>query len=392
MSTEQKVHSKLGASKYEQWKACPGSVRLCEGIPNVSSVYAEEGSLAHSVGEAILRGQPLPVPETELPYDMLEAVQVYVDYVESLLAKRPSFSAIEERFHLKDLHPDLFGTADFVCYYSRVKELHVVDYKHGKGVPVEVMEDGAPNKQLMYYGLGALSKLKLPIDKVVLTIVQPRCYHKDGPIRSCTIDSVDMVEFGFELVEDAKKTEDPNAPLVAGEQCRWCPAASTCPALKRQVVETAFIDETEAAVLPAVIPHHIAPEVLAHYLTMIPRIEAWCSAINKHAHAQAEAGVKVPGFKLVDKVARRKWADEVNEDVLWKEFRLDRDVACDISIKSPKTIETLLKKTLPKEKVKDALFVLDQYVVKESSGKTLVPANDDRAAVAGKIETMFNQE
>ena len=43
------AHSKIGASSKDRWSQCPGSVRLSEGIPSISSAYAEEGTLAHSL-------------------------------------------------------------------------------------------------------------------------------------------------------------------------------------------------------------------------------------------------------------------------------------------------------------------------------------------------------
>ena len=41
------AHSRLGASKAARWMACPGSVAACEGLPDSSSAYADEGTAAH---------------------------------------------------------------------------------------------------------------------------------------------------------------------------------------------------------------------------------------------------------------------------------------------------------------------------------------------------------
>ena len=48
-------HALLGASNSKQWLNCPPSARLQEKIPNESSVYAEEGTIAHSVCEYKVR-------------------------------------------------------------------------------------------------------------------------------------------------------------------------------------------------------------------------------------------------------------------------------------------------------------------------------------------------
>ena len=52
-----KAHSKIGASSMYRWSKCPGSVRLCEGIKSVSSVYADEGTRAHELAASLLGAQ-----------------------------------------------------------------------------------------------------------------------------------------------------------------------------------------------------------------------------------------------------------------------------------------------------------------------------------------------
>jgi len=374
-----RAHSKLGASKYYQWKACPGSVRLSEGITESSSELAAEGTRANELAEAILTSKAATADDG----DMLDNVRVYTDYINSLRAMKPSFEAVEQKFHLKDYHPDLYGTADYVCYFSRVKTLHVVDLKFGRGIPVEAKG----NLQLMYYGLGALSQIKTPIDKIVLTIVQPRCYHPDGPVRSCEVDSVELVEFGFELVDDAKKTEVPDAPIVAGDHCRFCPAASICPALSERALAV-----TEAAFQRV---EEYDPEKLAKSLSLIPQIEAWIDAVNKFAYRQAEQGNPVPGYKLVQKIAREKWVEGTSEDTMWKEFRIDAHECNEVSLKSPAAVRKMVKEKFKgkyENILSDKLFMLDQLTQKVSSGLTLVPESDKRAAVASGSQTAFEIE
>lgn len=387
-----KVHSKLGASGYERWGVCPGSVAASVGLPNVSSSYAAQGTLAHQWAEKLLKGDKF----TEADYtlageeltddeadEMLEAVQVYLDHVAELRHRHPTFEAVEQAIDLSKYHPELFGTCDYVCYFANTKTLHVVDYKHGRGIPKE--PERSP--QLMYYGIGALHMNKFPISKIVLTIVQPRCFSTRGPVRSWETDPVEMLDFLAQLIDDAKATENPNAPRVPGkEQCQFCLAAPTCPAAGAKAIEVAtsgFKDETAVISGTTGLPA-ITPERLAYLLTIIPQIEDWCSGVNKFAHQQAALGNIPPGFKLVDKVARRKWTADMTPDFLWQHFRLDGDKALTTKIKSPAQIEKLV----PKEKK----LLLDQYVVQQSSGKTLVPDSDKRPAQQGAIESMFKTE
>ena len=120
-----------------------------------------------------------------------------------------------------------------------IGRLSVIDLKYGAGVPVEV-ED---NPQLLYYGLGALlANKQWKPHEVEVVIVQPRCPHPDGPVRSQVLQVVDLLEFAADLVEAVKRTEEASeqhatldtlnwmrAYLNPGDHCRWCPAAAICP-------------------------------------------------------------------------------------------------------------------------------------------------------------------
>jgi len=81
-------HAELGASKTERWTHCPGSVRLCRGLPDVDTPYAAEGRRAHALAELLLRkwaaresGSALVEPG-DYPDEMRRAVHTYVEYVE----------------------------------------------------------------------------------------------------------------------------------------------------------------------------------------------------------------------------------------------------------------------------------------------------------------------
>lgn len=134
---------------------------------------------------------------------------------------------LEHAFDMSHLYPGLFGTCDAVAYRMKDRLLRVVDYKHGSGHYVEV--EG--NEQLQYYALGALLTIPgLKVDWVELVIVQPRCPRKDGVIHNWKIPMTDMIDFAMSLLQKARATEDPNAPLKEGSWCWFCPAVGFCPA------------------------------------------------------------------------------------------------------------------------------------------------------------------
>lgn len=376
----QPAHSKLGASSYDRYKACPGSIRESEGIVKASSEYAKEGTFAHGVAELMLHGKKMEAGDTvtiddhgekvtgEVTEEMLEAVQVYVDYVHSHNINSWDMF-VEKRFNLEKYHKGLYGTADCVLYDEKEMHLKVVDYKHGRGVGVEVVENGEPNCQLMFYGLGALHELKLKVRKVTLVIVQPRCYHQDGPVREIDVSPVDVLDFSFQLIFDAKETEKPDAPLHAGDHCRWCPASHKCVELKSRALEC-----VKSPFTPAL---DYDPEELSKVLKRIPEIEAYIKAVDSFAYSEAVAGRPPPGFKLVDKRATRKWTEEDPVyKTIYKNSKLKHADIFTEKLRSPAQVEKLL--------TKEEFALLTSFISQVSSGQALVPDSDNRKQVAKK--------
>lgn len=359
------AHSKLGASGMYRWAKCPGSVREIANAPAaVESEYAREGTHAHALAARCLTGgtnSGMWIGKTfnydglkfKVDREMAEAVQVYIDAVDA----HPGDMQVEQRFDLSSIHSGCFGTADCVIWQEDTATLVVIDYKHGAGIPVEVRN----NPQLLYYGLGALISSNRPVVKVKLVIVQPRCDHADGPVRSWEIDALELMDFAIDLKSYAVATEDPKAPLVSGDHCRFCPAAKDCPALERRSQELA------KAEFSAVLSYD--PKALSDALHAMDAIEAKIKAVREFAYAEAEAGRCAPGWKLVAKRARRKWRDE-GEVIATFQDTLGDDLFEPRAVKSPAQLE----KAIGKETVA-------QYAIAESSGHVLVPESDKRPAV-----------
>lgn len=362
------VHSTLGASIAERWCACPGSVRLSQGIESPQSEYAREGTEAHEAAAFRLtkKGWPYGISD-----EMQDAAKVYVDLVEKELAEdKNAILFVEQRLDLSSIHPKMFGTADAVIYFPSKKLLRVYDYKHGKGVPVDVKD----NVQLQYYGLGALLKLNMPCDTVELIVVQPRCFHPDGPIRRWALPAFDMLDFAADLKDYATKTEDPNAPLSPGDHCRWCPAAPVCPALLAKAQEVAKSEFSPA--------NTYDPNKLSAVLKWLDIVEEWATSVRTFAYNEAQKGRLPPGFKLVAKQARKKWKAGVDAEVLGKKFGYASHAFLDYSLLSPAGVE----KVLTKREHRDALA---EFYTKESSGTVLAPESDPREPIKLDAQSEF---
>jgi hypothetical protein len=366
--------------------ACPGSIRLSREVPDAgasnTSVYAQEGTRAHAVAQLSLEKGVDPDFFTgmelgggKVPEDMADHVRVFVDYCRGLIDEETTHQYwIEKPFNLGALNPPgpMFGTADFVVYDKYYRTLRVVDLKYGQGVVVEAIG----NKQLRYYALGAALSLgpEYPIDTVYMTIVQPRVSHPDGIIRTDTVEFTELVGFANELLDAARATQAPDAPLNPGSHCRFCPASGICPAQRKQALEIA---QSDFEVLPAEFtppaPATIPKEEFVEMLNKLYRLEDWAAAMRAHAQAMLERGEEVRGFKMVAKRAMRKWMNEadVEEALIGEAIEIHQPK----ELKSPAQIEKLLGK-------KDFAARLSPFVEKKSSGYTMVADSDSRPAVA----------
>jgi hypothetical protein len=368
------AHSPIGASSMYRWSACPGSVRLSAGVESKSSKYAEEGTEAHEWAAKVLTLDAVldDVPSVE----MTDAVKVYRD---ECFADVGAERLVEHKFDLTQVYPGLFGTADCVVWIPAQKLLRVIDFKYGAGIPVEV----TGNPQLRYYALGALMTCGYHPTEVEMVIVQPRCPHPAGPVRRERISAADLIDFATELIDYAKATENPDAPVVPGDHCRFCPAsgAGRCPAIR----------EKANAVAARVFAPGVAYDAteLADALRWAPVLEAWLKNMREFAYAEAEAGRCPPGFKLVAKRASRVWKDEASAEQACKSLGLgELEMYGEPNLVSPAQIEKAL--TARKIKPADRKAALDPLVESVSSGHTLVADSDPRPPVRQDAAEVFS--
>lgn len=402
-------HATWSASATERLWACPGSLALSQTVSGRegSNPAADWGTCCHQVSEKCLRqnkdaAEFIGTTEHgkqhsfEVDDEMAETAQTYVDYVRDQVAKGAKLLCIEQQFSLDELKTpfDAGGTADAVLYHIADRMLEVVDLKGGKGVVVEVTE----NKQLRTYALGVvLAHRGLDVEKVKVTIVQPRAGHKDGRIRSETFHVADLVEWTADLLGAMRRAKLAQvmqgqekgwaeAYLNTGQHCRFCPAAGFCPALKTKALEKAqvWFDDEGTGHIPNS-PDRLMPEDIAQILDHADLIQDWLNAVRAYAHAQAESGVAIPGYQLVAKQARRKWDDEeaVKERLFLRADLTDDEITVR-KLMSPAQLERLLGKPRAKE------LLADLWEAKSTGTNLVAATKTTRPAVRPAVETYFD--
>lgn len=411
MNHADRDHATWSASASSRNFKCPGALALTMDLPETTSEAADWGTCCHQISERCLRDggdadRFIGTTEKgkkysfEVDEEMAETAQVYVDYVRSVDGPGKLFW-IEQRFSLASLNPpfDAGGTGDAVIYLPAEKRLEIVDLKGGRGVVVAAKG----NPQLRTYALGAILANKgLDVEKVTVTIVQPRAAHKDGRIRSETFHVVDLLEWTADMMAAMKRSREaldrkadmPTAAWAAtylcpGDHCRdtFCKAAATCPALAQRALDAAgvFFDPITDEPKLANAPDSGSPEERAKRLDMLDLIEDWIKQVRAHEHRMAELGQPAPGYGLVEKTGREKWADDAEEKV--REIVTQAGLAEDKwlnpgKLRTPKQVRDAIKKA----KIDADLSGLS---ITPSGGTNLVRLDTTSRAVVSPVNQHF---
>ena len=253
---------------------------------------------------ALACGLPINIATTD---EMVEAVNMYVKEVWRTLehVSNGVLKVEEPLTHLKKFDKEFGGTADAVivdpdgCCY-------LIDFKYGAGTLVEADCD-----QMKFYALGLWPYKP---EEVTCVVVQPRAVHPSGHrIRHHTWTRLELKDFSQHCRIRAEATRAEDRQPTAGDWCAWCPRAS-CPALAERalsVAQTDF-DELEAGSFqPPSIPD-MTPEQMALILQHGDTLAAWLKKAKQYASDQAQKGVHIPGWKVVEgRKGNRTWTDEL---------------------------------------------------------------------------------
>ena len=383
MEHEKRDHALLSASSAHRWLACTPSAKLEEQFPDTTSEAAREGTLAHELAELKVRNyfyttdfgkRKLNAAIKKLQKEelwqeeMMGYTDLYLDYIKTVaLADRTRGTAeIEKRVDFGQWVPGGFGTAD--CLLLKGKQLHVIDFKYGKGVPVSAEN----NPQMMLYALGArdLYSLLYHFEEFHLHIIQPRIDNVSEWV--CT--EGELLEFGAYVKERAALAIEGAGEFCPGEsQCRFCRAKATCRARAEENVRLAFSPDKGK------LPPLISSEDAGRYLSLGEDVKKWLEDLKEWALGECLAGREVPGWKAVEGRGSRDWTD--------------MDAAFDMLTKSGLTEEAMLYERKPLtlaqvEKLvgkKDFQEAVGEFVVKNPGKPALVKESDKREAIINRV-------
>ena len=373
----ERAHALLSASGSERWINCPASPRLEENFPEESSVYAEEGTLAHELAEIMLKvdlklitmaeyKRELEVLKANKLYSdsLLDPIMVYVNYVKQQFAeaKRVDKHArilIEEKLDLTEWIPKGFGTSDciIVCNLG----IEVIDLKFGQGKQVYAEE----NSQLKSYGLGAVNVAQktTTFNKVTLTIVQPRLDH----ISSWLLYTKELIDWGEEVLKPkAIEAYSGDGAQVPGDWCQFCKARPRCKALHDMAMDQVKRDFDELDE-----PKLIGDKELLILYKNADFISKFLADVKALVLKEALEGKKWDGLKLVEGRSNRIITDEAKVREILEAELYEPEEFLNTKLKGLGDLEKLLKKANFEK-------LIGHLVEKPIGAPTLAPEDDKR--------------
>lgn len=398
-------HSMLGPSSAHRWSVCTASnaaIRhLYENkkINDTGSVHALEGTIAHELCDRLTRARFVDkgVDEEEVcrrfeveysseypdfDYDEMRRHALgYVAYIETLVTDANSFSVYSEnRLEMPMVHESSFGTGDCIVDIESsayTEELHIVDFKYGKGVKV----DATDNVQLMMYILGALYYMRSEwdelfdvYDKIVAHIYQPRI----GNICSWEVSSEKILEAVKTLSAAAEIANNGTGKYVPGiKQCQFCDAKVTCKPYAEYILGDVLDDFEDNSVKLDI--KNLSLDEISTLIDKSSMVTTFFNELNAYAKVKAESGTKIPGKKLV--AGRPSYSlPEDNEGTV--EFLIGKDAYKPLSFKSKTEMLKIAKKQgLGKD--------IENLFIRREGKPILVDEDDDREEIVCNIDDDF---
>lgn len=377
---QDRAHALLSASGSSRWLNCTPSAKLEDLEPQISSVYADEGTLAHEISELMLKNYQQKISQKEYAQalnqfkqhklynpEMDDYCEQYIEYVISQHVEfltqghENAILLVEQKLDLTKYIAESFGTVDAVLLANRT--LEIIDLKYGKGVKVDAYE----NSQLKLYALGAIEAYQFldDFDTVKVTIVQPRMDN----ISSQVFQVEDLVNWGETYVKvQADLATQGIGEFTAGSWCKFCKIQYKCPAMGTMANELAATDFDDAVSV-------LDDSSILDLYKKADLVAAFIGSIKKFVFNEALKGKSWPGYKLVEGKSNRKVIDEdaLIANVLTHRKTITLDELVNTKLKSFADLTKVLGKTSF-----DGLVV--PFLEKPTGAPTLVSESDTRPA------------
>lgn len=299
-------HAPYAPSSMHITAHCAGWIKNASLMPPLPRTEEQqEGDLAHWVALVTALGDTAAIVNYPQPDDitdeMLDGAQLYLEALEG----KPGVG--ESKVPITRIHASkCWGSPDWWQWTDATKTLKIVDYKFGFKY-IEVWE----NWQLISYAAGLMEFLGLNDQDVILelVIVQPRSYHRDGPIRTWRCAGTKIraqVNILANQVEEADTS--PNPTTKSGSHCLQCDARVSCTTYQQSIGTILDFEGVAQPLLQT--PGDIGRELML-VQDARERLKGRQTGLEAMAEQMIRTGRPVPFFGMEQSAGRLKWLDDV---------------------------------------------------------------------------------
>lgn len=308
------MNAPLAPSSAPRWEQCAGSVALAARYPEDDTPESLAGTAAHWAAFEVASCRQVDVGVIApngvvLTEEMCDGADIYAETIAARMTSTSSLN-LETTIPCKTIHEHCWGTPDAWIVDRASRRLTVLDYKFGHRLidPFEAW-------QLVAYTSGIIDLLDLTgLDDqhwtVRLAIIQPRGYHRDGPVRCWDIRMSDLRPYFNRLATSAAAAMEPGATCTAGPECDYCPGRHACETLQRSAYRVADLAS-------ASVPLDLSDDAMARELQLLQRsadlLKARITGLSAQVQGALRAGRRVPGYALQQDLGRERWARPIDE-------------------------------------------------------------------------------
>ena len=306
------------------WVVCTGNIDMRAMFPDApdeaDSEVTEDGTACHWLASEIWEQRPRVVDTLApngrvLTDEMFDAVDTY----HNVLRAWPNVAPVcEQSIPIPRILIGMKGTPDAWAYNPDLKRLYIADLKFGFRF-VEVWY----NWQLMCYACGLLDLLGLDwaTTSIEFVIVQPRSYHREGPVRKWVVKSaMELMPY----VERLRIAANAPAMYVPNPGCYDCPGRHVCVAYQNaalQAMEIAYTGD----------PYELPPAALGAELRLLKdaekKLAGRISGLETQADSMLRRGKTIPGWVLKPSFAREGYVEDGERRLLAIAHLIGADIA-----------------------------------------------------------------
>lgn len=207
-------HHEFSPSRLEQFRLCPGSYYMQQGLPEEENEWAKEGTLLHNaVATGCLDG---------LNDEQATVVQKCLNFLKTLI--EPGDQVFyEEKVTIKDENGNILteGIVDVIIFNPEKHKAVTIDWKFGYNPVKNVSE----NIQVATYAVGVMQRFG--VQACDAYVFQPRIHQKSH----YQFSNADAIISNIRNI--IKRAQSRDLVLKPSESaCRYCRARLNCPAFR----------------------------------------------------------------------------------------------------------------------------------------------------------------